>query len=589
LIVVRSSAPKSKLAKRTMSDQTITEHDVEKILAKRFNPRRKIHEYLVKWDGVPHDQNSWEPFTHLGNVKHLVDVFEVQLAKQKEQRNQAAAAAAAKPTLPPPAIRPERNAKINALDQVSKWLTDEDGIGAKRKHSDDSDFHDTDEEEMSEMDISSPKKTKMDLSSSSSIISDKGGAKTRLIQKPADKKGQENVAEVVLTKSKSTGVVRKTNANSPAQQVSGETTLNEAQIRIVQKGEAVPTGVVRIIPTTSPKRPVAPPKTGSGGPKVVTAASKATTNLMKSLPSSTTVRQVQKPGASVSPRVVTTAKNPQPPAVVKKVVPTSRPAGAQTATTTVGRTLVSRVVKPTSNQPASASEQKIMSLSRQGSLRVTKRVTKESDDEDGIEDLFKTMDAAPLAAPEEEEEELPMTLCPLTGQVLGQAEGEPVKDPEEVVTADPAEVQQLLTNEDGTPLIVTGEDGTIYQVAGKNANGQTVLIAQGGAEGEQPVVLLANDGDEETGLQFGTTDDASQMAQQAVAGTETETGEDGAGETASGEEGQVVHSEGGQQLTIQTEEEGQITAEIVQAELPSPGGTRRVVLLLPDGETQTQN
>lgn len=41
-----------------------------------------------------------------------------------------------------------------------------------------------------------------------------------------------------------------------------------------------------------------------------------------------------------------------------------------------------------------------------------------------------------------------------------------------------------------------------------------------------------------------------------------------------------------QQLTIQTGEDsqdGQITAEVVQADQPSPGGTRRVVLLLPDG------
>lgn len=41
-----------------------------------------------------------------------------------------------------------------------------------------------------------------------------------------------------------------------------------------------------------------------------------------------------------------------------------------------------------------------------------------------------------------------------------------------------------------------------------------------------------------------------------------------------------------QPLAIATEadaQEGQITAEVVQADLPSPGGTRRVVLLLPDG------
>jgi hypothetical protein len=142
-----------------MADQAVIEHEVEKILAKRFNPRRKIHEYLVKWDKVPYDQNSWEPFTHLGNVKHLVDIFEVQLAKQKEQRGlKQAAAASVKPTpAPAPPIRQDRNAKTNALDQVSKWLTDEDGIG-KRKNPDDSDY--SDEEDISELDVSSPKKAK---------------------------------------------------------------------------------------------------------------------------------------------------------------------------------------------------------------------------------------------------------------------------------------------------------------------------------------------------------------------------------------------------------------------------------------------
>lgn len=41
-----------------------------------------------------------------------------------------------------------------------------------------------------------------------------------------------------------------------------------------------------------------------------------------------------------------------------------------------------------------------------------------------------------------------------------------------------------------------------------------------------------------------------------------------------------------QPLAIATDsdsQDGQITAEVVQADLPSPGGTRRVVLLLPDG------
>lgn len=42
--------------------------------------------------------------------------------------------------------------------------------------------------------------------------------------------------------------------------------------------------------------------------------------------------------------------------------------------------------------------------------------------------------------------------------------------------------------EDGIPLSFTGENRTIYQIAGKNDEGQTILIAHG-ADGEpQPFV-----------------------------------------------------------------------------------------------------
>lgn len=57
--------------------------------------------------------------------------------------------------------------------------------------------------------------------------------------------------------------------------------------------------------------------------------------------------------------------------------------------------------------------------------------------------------------------------------------------------------------------------------------------------------------------------------------------------------GQIVLKEEGsggtdatQQLMISTDsdsQDGNITAELVQADMPSPGGTRRVVLMLPDG------
>lgn len=40
--------------------------------------------------------------------------------------------------------------------------------------------------------------------------------------------------------------------------------------------------------------------------------------------------------------------------------------------------------------------------------------------------------------------------------------------------------------------IVTGEDGTVYQVAGKNAQGQTILIPQG-SDGSQQCVYMSGD------------------------------------------------------------------------------------------------
>lgn len=45
-----------------------------------------MHEYLVKWDGRSHEHNTWEPQTHLENVPQILETFEKQLARQKEQR-----------------------------------------------------------------------------------------------------------------------------------------------------------------------------------------------------------------------------------------------------------------------------------------------------------------------------------------------------------------------------------------------------------------------------------------------------------------------------------------------------------------------
>jgi len=52
------------------------EYEVEAILAKRYNCRKKRHEWYVKWKGYGPQDNSWEPKDNLHNAIELLDEFE---------------------------------------------------------------------------------------------------------------------------------------------------------------------------------------------------------------------------------------------------------------------------------------------------------------------------------------------------------------------------------------------------------------------------------------------------------------------------------------------------------------------------------
>uniref|UniRef100_A0A336M7T0 CSON006104 protein n=1 Tax=Culicoides sonorensis TaxID=179676 RepID=A0A336M7T0_CULSO len=502
---------------------TLKEHRVEKILAKRFNPRKKLHEYLVKWNNEEQlEANTWEPQTHLDTCMPLLEVFETQLAKQKEARaklqqaafdqlkGSPAAQSTPRPTISRPPLRPTQS-NVNESTLKRKGL--------------DSDYDTTTEDESS---IDSPGIKRIRTESGRVII-------RRTVNGATPK--SPSAAEVVLTSpkdNKQSGVVKK-----PGVSVTSPRT-ESAQVRMLRKGETAESGVVRIVG----QKP--------GGATQIVRQSTASPIVR----SGTTVQKVVQ---KTSPQVNVTKKTVP--------VPTRAP-------TTVGRTTVTRITR---TEGPKVIEHKVVS---RGGQKVTTRVTRKpsSDDEDdGLPDLFPTE----IKVPAPNSPERPLTLCPLTGKVLGRAEGEKTPPPEEPPKEEPEEkveagtskqenqegetelttadttIQQVMTNEDGTPLLVTGEDGTIYQVAGKNAEGQTILIAQG-ADGEQQCMFLA-------------ADESLNLLGAEVAEGQT---------VVEAQEGAPVT----QQLTIQTEgEEGQITAEVVQAELPSPGGTRRVVLLLPDG------
>ncbi|XP_015595728.1 uncharacterized protein LOC107267989 isoform X2 [Cephus cinctus] len=148
-------------------DTSDEEYVVEKILAKRFNPKKRCSEYLLKWEGFPHEHNTWEPAEDMGTCKHLLEEFERNLAKQKElkaaqqQANAKSAAAArsqvaqktiikAEPAKPGPSTaaqagRPMRSSKSKAMDQVKQWcgsMKDEDNERKRRIDYSDSESED---------------------------------------------------------------------------------------------------------------------------------------------------------------------------------------------------------------------------------------------------------------------------------------------------------------------------------------------------------------------------------------------------------------------------------------------------------------
>ncbi|XP_055538369.1 uncharacterized protein LOC129725942 [Wyeomyia smithii] len=668
---------KRSVAKRTTpGNGEVVEEEVEKILAKRFNPRRKEHEYLVKWSKFAHDQNTWEPLIHLQTCQSVLEYFEVQLAKQKEQRAAAAARTlqqqqaekgkvattstsaptsgsmtAVTVTKPPAAVtvtpntpsatpivvplaqssplagRPIRSSKINAMDKVKQWVGSTMAAGsgssdneeaAKRKVSD-SDFE-GEEDGLKKFKSDNTTVGQASMSSGVKIIPIGSKSPVKVVNGiggTAMKKDDGNAAEVIVKSTKdgtASGVVKKPGFTSAK-----NASIGEAKVQIVNRGEGSKQGVFKVnsntpspqtSPAAVPSKPQQPLTTTTTTTRIVRKNIGGTQQLVKQVVRTTI--PIQPTTALAQQRQMSQKMNtPSPSAPIPKVTTNviQRNSMSPKQSPPLNKAQPIRSVRGTPvTKTSTTSEQKINALRKQG-LNIVKRVVSPAvsteqkpapqpeqhteEEDDGMPDPF--LSNIPVPVPPSPPRAL--TLCPVTGKVLGQAEGEPTPVPspeaeddklkskkpgqEQTDQEQDTQVQQILTNEDGSPIIVAGEDGTLYQVAGKNAEGQTILIAQG-ADGEQQCVLVAAQEGEGEGDGNVLTLDAA--VSEAV--THMEVGQEG--QLTEEQAAQYKLQEGvdpNQQLTIQTEDsqDGQITAEVVQADQPSPGGTRRVVLLLPDG------
>lgn len=649
------------------TDETQTQDaTVEKILAKRFNPRKKQHEYLIKWENFAHEKNTWELPGNLETCKHLLDNFEQQLARQKEQRARQQLLAqqaevkqqntiikvTSSPNTSPSKNRPARNSKVKAMDQVKQWCEEQDTVTTvvptlKRKATDeeDSDYEATDEqdEEESYMINKKLKTENVAINNALTKVGQSGNVRIQQVNK-AQTVGRtlnggtspdvKNSAEIVITKdTKSTGVIKKPGA------LISPTVKTEPQIRVVQKGETTSSGVVRITQNTAPTttRPI-----NQGVTRLINSG--ITAKAIPAAKPTTPTRQVVRQTPTSLPATKQAIQRTQQQLAQAKRSSLS-PGGIVQQNNVHAKTTITRIVKSAPNSKQSTPDQRgnvtIQKVDRgaaaSGIRRIQKKIIPQEDsfDDNEIEDEKDEEDTFIDDFPQEatvqrsDSPERPLTLCPFTGAVLGRAEGEktpPAPSPEpvnkiekpslpvpsltrivqknpvqqqpkpqqerklkqqqqppKVVTPQPApppppvvqeveEPQQQLqehqeeeqmqdddgqihqitpiTNEDGSPMIVSGEDGTIYQVAGKNAEGQTILIAQG-VDGEQQRVYVAACDDD--------------------LGLESAMGQDGG-------DGQFMIkeedcSDPSQALSIVTDsgDSQDITAEVVQADQPSPG------------------
>ncbi|KAL3268895.1 hypothetical protein HHI36_007983 [Cryptolaemus montrouzieri] len=190
-----------------------------------------------------------------------------------------------------------------------------------------------------------------------------------------------------------------------------------------------------------------------------------------------------------------------------------------------------------------------------------------------------------ISMPSLMDDDLPTQAVPETIQMIQKVGG--ISDNSEasvstvagIATTSETDLSSFTLSDGEAPIFITGDDGTVYQVAGQNEQGQTILITQG-PDGQQQCLLVTS----ENAVQ--EENQQEENTQQVVSAVENEElpvqREEAMEETPIAEE---TNQDPQEPLSIKTEQDSsdQVVAQVVRAEPPSPGGTHKVVVMLPDG------
>lgn len=272
---------------------------VEKIVSKRYNPRKKTFEYLIKWENFDSSQNTWEPPAHLQSCQNMVQDFEKYLQKQKLEKAKAAIQQKqlekkmGKTNVPALTRgRPQRTSKQKALNQVKAWcgdISDADEPSGKRKFNDDDSDSDSFDKKM-KLEYSDDSSDDEDAPPKSSTVTIKKMIKPASVngvgRKPLpekilipDAKGivrinQKQASELssgVYIMSKTAGIIKLDSDTSKLAASGGQTIvkvapkIGQTQIKVVRKDP--PSKVIRLTPKLSPKSKPAKQSTAKIAPK----------------------------------------------------------------------------------------------------------------------------------------------------------------------------------------------------------------------------------------------------------------------------------------------------------------------------------
>ncbi|XP_066146857.1 microtubule-associated protein futsch isoform X1 [Euwallacea fornicatus] len=389
---------------------------VEKIMAKRFNPRKKTWEYNIKWENFGHDSNTWEPINNLSHCKKLLEQFEEQLKRMKEEKakhsqtpkgrgrpsNAKSVATKSVSNFVPiaPKIsnivggvsedyggdsssRPQRFSKQKAMSQVKEWcgnISDDESAGSlKRKYETDDSDEDFDDKKI-KLEDDSDDSSKF---SKSKISTKKGStSKTMTTKSPISVRNGNNTQQALPS-------------NILIPDANGVVRINQKQLPSLSSGVYIMSKTAGIIKLDSNTSKVAT----SGGQTIVKVAPKI---------GQTQIKIVKKDGNTtkqiihVAPKIVTTPMK----------TTAAKPGTAQKATPKLKKEV--KRINQTDTTPKPVLKEK-----RSETPPPLAKQTHDSDSDDGLEPLpFPDADE-PIPDVAEEEPNEDFVLDPETGKIAG--------------------------------------------------------------------------------------------------------------------------------------------------------------------------